>query len=104
MALGAEAVFQVRATGYCLQLQWQKDLCDLSDGGRYRGTCTDTLRILEVEARDKGHYRCLVKNDVGKMFSNEAFLPSTRMTATCACNGMWTPDPGSLACICEYRQ
>ena len=74
VALGAEAVFQVRATGYCLQFQWQKDLCDLSDGGRYRGTCTDTLRILEVEEKDKGHYRCLVKNDVGRMFSNEAFL------------------------------
>ena len=39
------------------------------------------------------HFRC-----------NPGFVPSTRMTATCACNGMWTPDPGSLACICEYRQ
>ena len=25
-----------------------------------------------------------------------------RMAATCASNGMWTPDPGSLTCICEY--
>ena len=33
---------------------------------------------------------------------NPMFVPSARMTATCACNGMWTPDPGSLTCTCEY--
>ena len=33
---------------------------------------------------------------------NPGFVPAGRMTSTCACNGMWTPDPGSLTCICEY--
>ena len=32
---------------------------------------------------------------------NLMFVPSTRMTATCASNGMWTPDPASLTCTCE---
>ena len=33
---------------------------------------------------------------------NSMFVPPARMTATCACNGMWTPDPASLTCTCEY--
>ena len=32
---------------------------------------------------------------------NPMFIPSRRMTSTCASNGMWTPDPGNLMCICE---
>ena len=32
---------------------------------------------------------------------NSMFVPSTRMTATCTSNGMWTPDPADLTCTCE---
>ena len=34
---------------------------------------------------------------------NPMFVPSTRMTATCASNSMWTPDPADLTCTCEYQ-
>ena len=64
----------MRATGYRLHFQWQKDLSDLCDGGRYHGTSTDTLFIVDVKKGDKGRYRCLVKNDLEEMFTNEAFL------------------------------
>ena len=30
------------------------------------------------------------------------FVPSIKMTATFASNGMWTPDPHGHTCICEY--
>ena len=33
---------------------------------------------------------------------NPMFVPTERMTATCGCNGMWTPEPASLTCTCEY--
>ena len=33
---------------------------------------------------------------------NPMFVPSTRTTATCASNGMWTPNPFSITCTCEY--
>ena len=33
---------------------------------------------------------------------NSMFVSPTRMTATCASSGMWTPDPGSLTCLANY--
>ena len=66
--------FNIEATGGNLQFQWQKDGSDLSDGEKYHGVYTDTLHIVKVEDGDKGHYRCLVKNNAGKKFSDEAHL------------------------------
>ena len=71
---GANVAFQVEATGDDLHFQWQKNQSDLYDDKRYCGTQTNTLRIVEVEMSDKGRYRCLVKNCVGKEFSDEPFL------------------------------
>ena len=66
--------FHVEATGDELHFQWQRNHSDLDDGNRCCGTLTNTLRIIDVEVGDKGRYRCLVKNSVGKEFSHEAFL------------------------------
>ena len=74
VATGADIAFAVEATGDDLHFQWQKNRCDLDDGDRCCGTCTNRLRIIEVEKGDKGRYRCLVKNSVGYEFSHEAFL------------------------------
>ena len=71
---GAKVTFQVEATGDNLHFQWQKNQSDLDDGDRCCGTHTNRLRIIEVEMSDRGHYRCLVKNLVGKELSDEAFL------------------------------
>ena len=32
---------------------------------------------------------------------NQGFMPEENMTAVCAVNGSWTPDPGSLVCKCK---
>ena len=64
----------MEATGDNLQYHWQKDGCDLSDGAKYHGVHTDRLHIIMVEEGDKGHYRCLVKNDVETRVSDEALL------------------------------
>ena len=80
MVPGKEAVFTVEATGDSLQFQWQKNRCDLLDGGRYCDTEKHTLRIVDIEKGDKGRYRCIVKNDVGKeSFSDEALLTVSKL-------------------------
>ena len=66
--------FNIEATGDNLHFQWQKDGSDLSDGDKYRGVNTDTLHIVAAEGSDEGDYRCLVENDVGKLFSDETVL------------------------------
>ena len=74
VATGADVSFHVEATGDSLHFQWQKNESDLDDGDRCCGIRTNKLRIIDVEVGDKGRYRCLVKNSVGKEFSHEAFL------------------------------
>ena len=72
--VGTEAVFRVKATGDKLHFQWQKNERNLCDSDRYCGIETDTLRIIEVKDRDKGCYRCIVKNDLERKVSKEAWL------------------------------
>ena len=73
----------MKATGESLQFQWQKNHCNLCDDGRYCGTNTDTLRIAEVEKSDKGGYRCLVKNGIGRELSDEALLTVSKLMVIC---------------------
>lgn len=73
-------MFRVKATGDDLHFLWQKDCEILCDGGRYRDTGTDTLRIIEVEKNDnKSRYRCLVRNDKGEKLSQEAVLTVSKL-------------------------
>ena len=52
----------------------------MCDGGKYRDTGTDTLRIIEVEKNDnKTRYRCLVKNHKGEKLSEEAVLKVSKL-------------------------
>ena len=70
---GADVAFTVEATGDDLQFQWQKDGKDIDRNmPRLQYTKTDKSSILNiscVEESDKGHYRCLVTNPVGKTLS-----------------------------------
>ena len=86
---GKNVNFSIEATGDNLQFKWQKDGIDLSDGDKYFGVNTDTLYIVPAEAADEGDYRCLVENDVEKLFSDEAVLSFGKLlaTATCTCSG-----------------
>ena len=77
--------FSIEARGDNLYFQWQKDGTDLSDGNKYWGVNTDTLRILAVKGSDEGDYRCSVENGGGKLFSDEALLSFGKFLATAAC-------------------
>ena len=81
--IGVNIEFNIEATGDNLHFQWQKDGSDLSDGDKYRGVNTDTLHIVAAEGSDEGDYRCLVENDVGKLFSNEAVLSFGKLYSNC---------------------
>lgn len=76
---GSLISFTIEATGDDLQFQWQKNCKDLSDGVKYHGADTDTLQISKLGKDDEGHYRCLVKNDVGMEFSDEALLNVSKL-------------------------
>ena len=77
-------MFRVEATGDNLHFQWQKDCITLCDGGRYRGTKTDTLHVIEVDRSDnKARYRCHVKNNIREQFSNEAVLTVCKFIIKC---------------------
>ena len=75
----------VQATGDSLHYQWQKDGNDLSDDDRHHDTDTDTLRIVKVEKSDGKHYRCRVKNEIGKEFSKEAVLKVGKLVVIVMC-------------------
>ena len=79
MAPGTVAVFKVKATGDCLQFQWQKDCQGLCDGSKYRGTKIDELHIKDVKKSDKGSYQCLVKNYKGENLSEEAVFTISKL-------------------------
>ena len=73
--------FSIEATGENLQFQWQKDGSNLVNTGKYRGIYTDSLDIVAVEGSDEGDYRCLVENDVGRLFSDVALLSFGKLLA-----------------------
>ena len=74
VAIGVNVEFSIQSIGEKLQFLWQKDGSDLVNSGKYHGVHTDTLRIVAVEGSDEGYYRCLVVNDSGRLFSDEALL------------------------------
>lgn len=71
---GQNAFFEVRATGFNLGYQWQKDGVDISDGGNISGTTTSVLVINNVTFADRGVYRCHVTGDCNNILTNTASL------------------------------
>ena len=74
MTPGIVVEFRVKATGDGLQFQWKKNCKDVYDGSKYRGTNTNTLRIIKVENSDNGCYQCFVKNYKNEKYTEEAVL------------------------------
>lgn len=73
--LGGNASFSVgisNPTG--VSYQWQLANTNLSDAGEFFGTKTATLSVTGVSASDVGHYRVLVSNSSGSVYSSDATL------------------------------
>jgi len=72
---GSTATFTVVASSMIpLSYQWQKDTSNMTNGGRFYGVDTATLKIASVETSDQGVYRCMVTNSIGNVMSNEATI------------------------------
>jgi hypothetical protein len=75
VAAGANAVFTVgvsNTTG--VTYQWQHAGTNLSNGGEYSGANTASLTVTGVSTNDIGHYRVLVSNGSGSVYSADATL------------------------------
>ena len=74
-------MFKVEASGDNLEFQWQKNCGNINDGSGdgYRGTNSQTLRILNVAKKHIGHYRCHVMNYIEGKHSNEALLAVSKL-------------------------
>ena len=44
--------------------QWQKDTTNINDGnlGKYHGTRSPSLTIINAQEEDEGHYQCVIDN------------------------------------------
>lgn len=71
---GSEATFSVQAIGGTLSYRWQKNSSNITDGGHYSGTATDTLTVSNADSADAANYRCVVTNSYGSTTSNNAAL------------------------------
>ncbi len=63
-------VTAVGATSY----QWQLYNTNLANGGHFSGVTTPTLTIANASASEVGHYRVLVSNGSGSVYSKDATL------------------------------
>lgn len=73
IAPGGTVHLSVVATG-ATTYQWQLAGTNISDGAEYSGTKTATLTITGASVNDVGHYRVLVGNASGSVYSSDAVL------------------------------
>jgi hypothetical protein len=74
-APGATAHFAVGISNPSgVTYQWQLNNINLSNGGHVSGASSDTLTITGASASDVGHYRVLVSNGAGSVYSSDAAL------------------------------
>ncbi len=75
VAAGTTATFHVVVTSpTALTYQWQHAGTNISNGGHYSGTTTDTLTVSNADANDAGAYKCKAINASGPTTSNPANL------------------------------
>jgi hypothetical protein len=78
VAAGGSASFIVAAAGASpIACQWQKNLTNLNDGGRYSGSASPALIITSVDSSDAAGYRCVLSNAYGAATSDVATLTVT---------------------------
>ena len=71
---GESTTFTIDAQGASLTYTWRKDGTELSDGGSYTGTSTETLTIDPVDTTHEGSYDVIVSGECGSETSEAANL------------------------------
>lgn len=78
---GSNTSFSVAAVGESLTYRWQKNGVNITDGGRYWGSTTNTLYIIITNATDVADYRCVVTGTCGSSVNSDS-VGLTLKTAT----------------------
>jgi hypothetical protein len=73
VAPGGTVQLPIGASG-ATSYQWQLAGTNIADGGEYSGTKTATLTITGASVADVGHYRALVANAAGSLYTSDAVL------------------------------
>lgn len=75
VAPGGTAHFSVGVSNTAgVTYQWQRYATNLANGGNISGATSSTLTINNASAADATHYRCLVGNALGNVYSNDGTL------------------------------
>ena len=64
------------------------------DGGKYSGTTTATLTVMNVMEDDEGSFTCVLTDDVDDVTSNAAELTVRKCVCVCVCVCAFT-------CVCS---
>jgi hypothetical protein len=67
--------------------QWRKDGSELSDGGRFSGTATQSLVISPVESADEGAYDCVVTALLGGLCATASDAATLTVNPSANCPG-----------------
>jgi hypothetical protein len=73
-SLGGKVTFTVVTSPLATTYTWSLNGNPISNGGEFSGATTATLTITGVSTNDIGHYRVLVGNSLGSVFSQNAAL------------------------------
>jgi hypothetical protein len=80
LSAGATATFTVGVSNSAgVTYQWQRNNVNLVNGGNISGATSATLQVANVSASDVSHYRVLVSNGAGAVYSATATLALTRI-------------------------
>ena len=85
VAPGTDVMFTVVANGSNPTYQWQRNGEDLTDAGKYSGTMTATLTVMNVMEEDEGSFTCVVTDDVDNVTSSAAELTVRKCVYVCVC-------------------
>jgi len=97
----------VQANGSELTYQWQRNGMNLTDGAKYSGSTTASLRVMAVMREDEGNFTCVVTNAVDNITSNAAELTlrkqCTYVDAVNLCVGVCTCACVVWACFYMWK-
>ena len=82
---GTTITFVVEAKGSDLTYLWQRNGETLTDVGKYSGTTTPTLTVMNVTEEDEGNFTCAVTKNGFTVTSSAAELTVRKWLTVCVC-------------------
>jgi len=98
---GTSIMLTVQANGSELTYQWQRNGMNLTDGAKYSGSTTASLRVVAVMRENERNFTCVVTNAVDSITSNAAEMTLRKCVHACVymwvvCGSVWKADGQSF--------